>query len=103
MDKLKKYFHWVWGDNNIRPDNPHYLINLEIGISIRFNYAESIFADYDDFYNGIADVQFLFGERPNDKKLEYILTDAYNFLCIEERLLEADIEDLEDELNDNEF
>lgn len=100
MNISKKYYHWLWGDNNIRNDKPNYLINLEIGVAIKFDYSDSMYADYDDFYNGIADVQFLYGKRPNNFKIETILTDAYNFICIEERLLEMDLEDFEDELND---
>jgi len=37
MDIADQYFHWLWGDNQLRPDNPNYLINLEHGIIIRFD------------------------------------------------------------------
>ena len=92
----EKYFHWVWGENKIREDEPTYLINLEILVSIRFDYSEGMFASYDDFYNKIADIQFLNGQRPNDNRLNEILTEAWNYMAIEERILDNDLEDLQD-------
>ena len=50
------YDHWLWGENTLREDNPEYLINLEIGVSIRFNSSIAVYANYEEFYNGIADV-----------------------------------------------
>jgi len=54
------YDHWLWGENTLREYNPEYLINLEIGVSIRFNSSIAMYADYEEFYNGVADVQFLY-------------------------------------------
>lgn len=101
MNLQEKYYHWVWGENHIRPDKPNYLINLELGISIKFDYADGMFQDYEGFYESVADVQFLFGKRPGKERLEDILTDAYNFLGIEERLLDMDLEDIEAEIEEN--
>ena len=36
------YDHWLWGVHTLREDNPEYLINLEIGVSIRFNSSIAI-------------------------------------------------------------
>ena len=72
MDLEKIYFHWLWGDNNIRNDRPNYLINLEYGVSIRFDYSKAMFIDYDTFYENIADIQFLSGKRPDKEKLTFI-------------------------------
>lgn len=65
-------------------------------VSIRFDYSEGMFANYDDFYNKIADVQFLNGKRPNNKVLNEILTEAWNYMAIEERILDDDLDDLDD-------
>tara|TARA_B110000305_G_C19267238_1_gene552552 strand:+ start:244 stop:420 length:177 start_codon:yes stop_codon:yes gene_type:complete len=36
-----------------------------------------MFADYDEFYNGIADVQFFYGERPDEGTVNHILTEGW--------------------------
>lgn len=97
QEKLsKKYFHWFAGGNNIRLDLPQYIANMDIGIVIRFQENEvSMFADFDEFYNGIADVQFVHGKRPSENEVQSILIDAYNYMIIEDRILEQDLEDLD--------
>jgi hypothetical protein len=94
FQKLEKHFyHWVFGENRIRTDQPTYLINLEFGLSIKFNYADAMFSDYEDFYNRIADIQFLTAVHPSGQELESILIDAYNYLAIEDRILDDDLKD----------
>lgn len=88
MNNHDKYFHWLWGENKLRDDEPEYLVNLEHGVSIRFDMGDAYDASYEDFYGSIADVQFLSGQRPDKEKLEEILTDAWNYLCLEERKLD---------------
>ncbi len=90
-EKIQEHFyHWVWGNNFIRGDEPSYLINLELGLSIRFDYKEGFFASYEDFIENIADIQFMLGDRPDDEdELERILTDAWNYLGIEERIADG--------------
>ena len=43
---MANYDHWLWGENTLREDNPEYLINLEIGVSIRFNSSIAIMNTY---------------------------------------------------------
>tara|TARA_R110002126_G_scaffold289552_1_gene444687 strand:- start:219 stop:512 length:294 start_codon:yes stop_codon:yes gene_type:complete len=95
MDKniQKQFFHWVWGENKIREDEPTYLINLELAVSIRFDYSKGMFSSYEEFFNKIADVQFLNGNRPNKDEVTFILTEAWNYMVIEERILDNDLED----------
>lgn len=97
MSLHETYFHWLWGENKLREDEPEYLVNLEYGVSIRFDMGDAYSASFEEFYESIADVQFLSGERPSDEKLEELLTDAWNYLCHEERKLEEmDFEDEDD-------
>lgn len=95
MDLQKKYFHWLWASNNIRTDKPNYLINLELGVSVKFDQELAMFASFEEFYKSIADVQFLYGKRPNDEAVKSILVDAWNYLAIEERILESDISEID--------
>ena len=79
------YFHWLWGENILRADEPNYLVNLEHSVSIRFDYAHSYFASYEDFFESIADVQFFTNERPDEDTLAILLTEAWNFLALSEQ------------------
>jgi hypothetical protein len=88
MDNSEKYFHWLWGDNNLRGDKPQYLINLEHGICIRFAYDLAMFCSYEDFFESIADVQFLIGSKPNAQTINDLLVDAWNYLALEEQALD---------------
>lgn len=81
-----KYKHWVWGDNIVSNKELLYLINLEHGVSIRFDYADAFFASFEDFENSIADVQFLSGHRPDEETVNALIVDAWNFMGIQERL-----------------
>lgn len=97
MSLHDQYFHWVWGENRLRHDKPEYLINLEHGLSIRFELGDAMYATFDEFVDGIADIQFLTGERPDTEELDDILTDAWNYLGYEERQLERDVEGMKDD------
>lgn len=103
MSLQEKYYHWFIGDNNIRDDRPQYIANMEIGIVIRFDLGPSLNADYEEFYASIADVQFVHGERPSAAELEVILTDAWNYMLIEDRLSEQDIEDIERDIEEDDI
>ena len=101
MDIATRYYHWIWGQNLVREDGPSYLINLEIGVCIRYQDNEdSLHADFDTFFREIADIQFFYGERPDMEEVENILAEAWNYLCYEERILEEDISQIN---NDDEF
>ena len=93
---MTKYDHQLWGENTLREDNPEYLINLEIGVSFRFNSSIAMYADYEEFYNGIANVQFLYGEKSGEDEVNRILTEDWNYLALEERKLDEDL-DLEED------
>lgn len=100
MNKGKKYYHWIYGENIIREDTPTYLLNLEIGVSIRFSYEQGFFMDFDDFFKYVADVQFFYGDRPNEERVEEILIDAWNFLCHfeQEEENQQELRNLEDDI-----
>jgi hypothetical protein len=60
---------------------------------------DAMFADYNDFYNHIAEVQWLDGKEhaPKGEELELFLNRAWNYLSIEERILDDDLEEMDDE------
>lgn len=96
IEKLQeKFYHWFIGDNNIRSDKPSYIANIDIGIIIRFDDSISFNADFNEFFNGLADVQFFNGNRPSEDEVIRILTDAYNYMVIEDKILEQDLADID--------
>lgn len=93
-----KFKHYVIGENKLCFPNHEYIIKLDFPrVYIKYKLNESYYANYDEFYNSIAEVQWLDGQQPNNSK--QILIDAYNFLCIDERLLEQDLQDFENEID----
>lgn len=87
LQKAAKYFtHWVWGDNVLIGKDHTYLINLEHGVSFKFNYVDTFFASFEDFESSLVDVQFLSGYRPDEQIIEELIIDAWNFLGLCERL-----------------
>lgn len=65
-------------------------------VFIKYNVGLAMFADYDEFIEHIADVQWIDG-KPDKQTQERILTEAWNFLCIEDEILENDLREMEDE------
>jgi len=80
--------HWLWGENKLREDKPEYLINLDVGVSIRYDPSLSTLASYEEFYDSIADIQFLSGVRPSPIEVEKIKVEAWNYLIKEEEKLD---------------
>ena len=99
MDDNGKYLNLILGENNISGNQRQmYIVKLDPpAVSIRFNYIDSIYTDFDSFYKQIADVQFICNDRPDDpEEVERILIDAWNFFVLEERKLDEDIDGLSD-------
>jgi hypothetical protein len=98
----KNYLHFVWGENNISsPEQQTYIIKLDAPpVSIRFDYSQGMFATFEEFYDSIADVQFFSNERPSKEKVDKILIDAWNFMALEERKLDEDLDEMEEDEDD---
>lgn len=87
--------NWWVCDNIVHPAHRKQLGLLSLNepqVFILLRHGDDIFADFEDFKNKLAEVNFL---RPVDRAnadLEQILTDAYNFLLLqdmeEDRLFE---------------
>lgn len=95
MKKVESHKHYWWGENHQHFEGQESIFKLsEPRVFIRYNVGEAYFVDFEEFYQSIAEVQWIDG-KPSEKEQMGILTDAWNFLAIEERLLEQDLEDLE--------
>lgn len=92
---IKRTMNWWVCDNIVHPAHRKQLGLLSLNepqVFILLRHGDDIFADFEDFKNKLAEVNFL---RPADRAnadLEGILTDAYNFLLLqdmeEDRLFE---------------
>ena len=95
MKKIEAHKHWWIGENKQHFPEQETLIRLsEPMCFIRYNVGDAYFASYEQFFESIAEVQWLDYVKPSVYKQEKILTEAWNFLAIEERLLEQDMEDI---------
>lgn len=57
----------------------------------------ALFASFEVFFGNIAEVQWIDGEVPDKKTQEQIFIEAWNFLCLEERILEEELGDMDDD------
>lgn len=97
MKKNEAHKHYWWGENHQHFDGEETIIKMSYPrVFIRYQVGEAYFADFDEFYNSIAEVQWFDGDQVSYKQKQEIYIEAWNFLAIEERLLEEDLENLED-------
>ncbi|MCF6185445.1 MAG: hypothetical protein L3J56_12655 [Bacteroidales bacterium] len=97
-EKFKNYF---WAENRIFFPDEEFIIKLSYPrVFIRYKLSDGYFADFDTFFENIAEIQYLDGKRPSEKEQKEILTDIWNYLSVEERLLEQNIDDIENEIDD---
>lgn len=91
-EKFKNFF---WGENKIFFPEEEFVIKLSYPrVFVRYTVSES-FVDYETFKHNVVEIQYLDGERPGEKEQEEIIIDIWNYIGIEERLLEDDLKDVE--------
>ena len=100
QESIRRRASWWYCDNIVNHPEQIGLLRMDfpqVFILIR-DYAEGYFADFDEFKAGIAEVNFF---RPDDREgsdLDDILTDAWNFLSLQEeeedRLAEEGYDDI---------
>ncbi len=98
MKKTEAHKHYWWGENHQHYPSQETIIKMSFPrVFIRYEVGDAYFADFNEFYNNIAEVQWIDGDEISEKKKQEIFIEAWNFLAIEERLLEEDLEDIEDD------
>lgn len=96
--RFDKFKHYIIGENQICFPGVEYILKLDFPrVYIKYNLSDAYFADFNQFYNSFAEVQWLDGVAPDTETQKEIFINAYNFLCLDERLLENDLEDLANE------
>jgi hypothetical protein len=92
--------HYIWGENRIHHPEHEFIIKMSHPrLYIRYRLEDSMFAGFDEFFSSIADVQWMDGKDsiPDKQEQHRIFTEAWNYLCLEERRLEEDMDAMEDE------
>ena len=91
--------HWWFCENIVNHAGQIGLLRMDfprVFILIR-DYEEAYFADFDDFKNGIAEVNFFDPSDRDTADVESILIDAWNFLSLEEEEEDRQAEMMEGE------
>ena len=106
-DTPEAYSAFFWGENNVMHPEYEYIFHLEEPrCVIKFNIVE-LFAELDDFLESIVEVQWLDGTAPDPDEIDELLVKAWNFMTIEDSILDADNEedpeDEEDEEDEEDF
>ncbi len=79
--------HFFLGLNHERFPEEGFIIHLnEPRCFIRFDLLKAFVANVDEFYESIADVEWIDG-RPSEKVRQIVLKDAYQFFSIEKEIL----------------
>lgn len=98
MKKTEAHKHYWWGENHQHYPTQETIIKMSFPrVFIRYEVGEAYFSSYEEFYDSIAEVQWFDGDKLSDNKKTEILIEAWNFLAIEERLLEEDLEEMDEE------
>lgn len=97
MKKVEAHKHYWLGENKQHhPDHETIIRMIDPRVFIKYEVGLALFADFDEFYDHIAEVQWIDG-KPSERIQLEILTEAWNFLCIEDAILEEYIDEMEDE------
>lgn len=86
MERKETYAHWFVCENILAHDGQLGILHMdepEVFILIR-NYGDSLFASFEEFCNGIAEVNFFHAGDREATDLTDLLTDAWNFLATHE-------------------
>lgn len=98
MKKFEEHKHYWWGENHQHHHGEETIIKMSFPrCFIRYKLNDAYFASYEEFYGNIAEVQWFDGDKPSEKEQERIMMEAWNFLAIEERLLQEDMEDIDED------
>lgn len=97
-EQLEEFKHYVWGENRVVFPDYEFIIKLtEPRVYIKYKLSEAYFSNFEEFYKSIAEVQWIDGVRPSEAEQKVILINMWNYLALEERLLEQDLENMEDD------
>lgn len=85
----ERTFNWWYCDNIVHPKHKGQLGLLHLGEPSVFilikDDADLYFRSYEEFAEHIAEVNFLYPEERKTTNMSKLLTDAWNFMALQER------------------
>ena len=97
-DNPEQYAAFFFAENKITHPEYEYIIHLGFPrCFIKWKAKDGMFANVKDFFNTIAEVQWIDGVKPSVDEEKELLEKAYNFMAIEDRILEDDLNDMDDD------
>lgn len=97
---LDRYHHFYIAENALCHPGIEFLLHMDFPrCFIRYRASAALFANYDTFVADIADVQWMDGERPDEATQARILTDAWNFLVLDEQRLNDGLDAMENDID----
>lgn len=87
-DEFKNFYI---GKNSLFFPEYEFVIKLSFPrIFVRYKVTEGYYSDFEKFFNNIAEVQYLEGEKPSENIHKQIITDVWNYLTMEKNPLRDD-------------
>lgn len=85
-EAIRRCEHWWYCDNVV--SYPHIIALLHMDFPRVFilirDYEEAYFATYEEFRDGIAEINFFDSTDRDNADIDALLTDAWNFLALQE-------------------
>jgi hypothetical protein len=80
-DKFKSYY---LGKNTLFFPEYEFVIKLSFPrVFVKYKITEGYYSDFDKFFNNIAEVQYLEGDRPSESDHQDILEDIWNYIAMQ--------------------
>ena len=80
-DKFKNYY---LGRNTLFYSDYEFVIKLSFPrVFVRYKITEGYYTDFNKFFNNIAEVQYLEGERPSETVQQQILDEIWNYITMD--------------------
>ena len=87
-DKFKNYY---LGKNSLFFPEYEFIIKLSYPrIFVRYKLTEGYYTDFDKFFENIAEVQYLEGEKPSEADQQQFLNDIWNYITMEKGSINDD-------------
>ena len=98
-EAMERSVSWWYCDNILHHPEQIGLLRMDfprVFILIR-DYADACFASFDEFMDHVAEVNFFVPAEREEADIEEILTDAWNFLALQEEEEERLADEMEDD------
>lgn len=98
----EEYKEYWWGENAQFYPGQQSIIKLSTPrVLIRYELEDVLEANFKEFFDSIEEIHWLDGNDLEDTQKEAILKEAWDFLIIEEHLLEQDLLEMDDNDDDD--